>query len=311
MEEVFPYLWIERKDRKRCLKYSAKATGIRIKYDKGIDTLLVDQIDELVKYLSKHYYFPVRVNIHVTAHKRYKSSEDGHVYYGVFHDNVDAYEKRKLYPKIYVAGQLCRSVSIEQILYVILHELSHYFQWFFDELKDRSDRSVEIEATKWAKIIFEEYKEYQTIVTPFGKLNIYVDGELINYLAIKLRYNHPCCKDKPVFACYRINGSVAIKTEVKCVIESTQNLEIDAASGEEYISNTFIKDRVMLTLGTRDTAYDERPQYNVNHIENGLIFTDLAKKTEIIIGVAWVIDGDEWDIRTWYAADPTLDKFCM
>lgn len=306
MEETFPYLWIDRKDRKRCVKYSAKATSIRVKYENGIDPLLIDQVDALADYLRKRYYFPVRCNIHITDHKSYRSDSDGHIFYGVFYDNKDVYRKRKLYPEIYVAGRLYRSSSIEQILYTILHELSHYYQWFFDEIRDRTDRSIEIEATKWARIILEEYKESQTISTPFGKLNIYVDGAPINYLPIKLRYDRPPCKERPLSACYRIKGIVSNVSEVKCVIETTEDVDSSPESGEDYICTTLTKDNVMLTVGTEAPSYGKTSKYSVRHIENGLIFTDFSEKTKLILGVAWVTDADDYDTRTWYAADPTL-----
>ena len=154
----------------------------------------------------------------------------------------------------------------------------------------------------------EEYKEYQTINTPLGKLNIYVDGNLINYLPIKIRYEHPSCKDKPIAACYRIYGNISKECQVKCVIETTEDVEYSPESGEEYICTTLTKDNIMLTIGTKDPSYGEIKNYIVKHTENGLVFTDFSGKNEIIIGVAWVNDTDEWDVRTWYAADPTLDK---
>ncbi len=185
-------------------------------------------------------------------------------------------------------------------------ELSHkiggmliYNQVIEEFLKDIVEYSVNyIKAEIWPAQVHMKFD--------FSKATF---GNLINYLPIKIRYDHPCCKDKPISACYRIYGSVYDKSEVKCVIETNQNPEYYAESGEEYVCSTLIKDKVMLTLGTRDTAYDEKIQYKVKHIDNGLIFTELTKKAKICIGVAWVNDTFEMDVRTWYAADPTLDKF--
>ncbi|MBQ8497072.1 MAG: hypothetical protein IJ489_06440 [Clostridia bacterium] len=100
----FPYIWIERKYCSECLEYSARATGIRITYAQTIDPLLREQMDLLIRYLRKIYYFPIRVNITVTDHRRYHSEKDGHIYYGIFYDNENLYAKKKVYPQIAVAG---------------------------------------------------------------------------------------------------------------------------------------------------------------------------------------------------------------
>lgn len=153
----FPYVWIERKYRSRCAQYAASATGIRITYDDGLDPELIARTNELVKYLRKHYYFPVRCNIVITNHRRYHSREDGHIFYGVFIDNENVCPNRKLYPRIAVAGQLWKYLSVEDVHFTLLHELTHYFQWFFDEEKGRTDRSIELEANDWARYILYGY----------------------------------------------------------------------------------------------------------------------------------------------------------
>ncbi len=158
-ENVFPYVWIERKYRSECLKYTDSAFGIRIKYDEGIDKELICRVDELISYLRKHYYFPVRCNISITNHQRYHSRTDGHIYYGVFYDNVDVCPKRKIYPQIFIAGQLWKHKEIDDVIFAILHELTHYFQWFFAEDEKRSDRSLEIEANKWAGYILDRFRD--------------------------------------------------------------------------------------------------------------------------------------------------------
>ena len=37
------------------------------------------------------------------------------------------------------------------------HELTHYFQWYFLEDEARTDRSLEVEAGKWARYLVAEY----------------------------------------------------------------------------------------------------------------------------------------------------------
>ena len=158
----FPYIWIERAQRAVCLPYTAPATGIRITYDEGIDPQLIARTDELLKYLRKTYYFPVRCNIEITNHRRYKSREDGHIFYGTFMSNEDICPKRKLYPRIAVAGQLWKHLSVEDVHFTLLHELTHYFQWFFaEDKKGRTDRSLQREANDWARYILCSFQNQE------------------------------------------------------------------------------------------------------------------------------------------------------
>jgi len=158
-EYDFPYVWIERKRRSKCLEYSAPATGIRVTYDKDIDIEVIEEIGKLINYLRKNYYFPVRVNVIFTNHEKYRSGTDGHLYSGIFYDNVDVYPKRKIYPQIYIAGQIWKNKSTDYLLFVLLHELTHYFQWFFAEDENRTSRSLEREANDWAHYILQCFKE--------------------------------------------------------------------------------------------------------------------------------------------------------
>ena len=305
MESYFPHLWIDRKERQKCLAYTARATGIRVRYASKIDALVIDSVNSLISFLRKRYFFPVRCNLYFTNHERYHSQEDGHVYYGIFRDNEKAYPNRAIYPEIFIAAKLNRHWAVEDIMLTLLHELTHYYQWFFDEYKDRSGRSIEAEATKWANWILSEWKKSQNLKTPFGTLNIYVDNERIDYLPLILRFDHPTCKDRPLAACYRLFGSVKGNQSVKCVIEPAPTCEIVEDSGENYLCQSFIQDHIQLTVGTLDPSHLEKPPYEVRWLSNGLLFTNLAPKATVKLGVAWVTDASEHDLRTYFAADPS------
>ncbi len=310
MDERFPDLWIGRQQRDQC-RVCAKASGLRVRYADGLDEDLKTNMEDLIKYLRRRYVFPIRCNVILTNHPKYRSENDGHVYYGVFYDNEGVYPKKKLYPEIYVAGQIGRHLPIEQIMFTLLHELTHYFQWFFGEEQNRSDRSLEMEATRWANRILEEYKQYKTLQTPFGELNIYVDGQLINYLPIKIVYDCPPCKDKPLAACYRIYGAIKAGQTVRAVIEPLADCKVSDCSGERYECCEFYRDKIQMTIGTvdyEDYLTQASGPYVVRPIANGLEFRGGAKRTDVIIGLAWVTDYTEYDNRTWFAADPTLRR---
>ena len=290
-------LWILRKG-SDLHRDRAAATGLRVRYADGIDKEIRTNLDSLIRYLRRLYFFPVRCNVFITNHQSYRSERDGHVYYGVFYDNEGVYPKKKLYPEIYVAGQVRERFEIEHIMFTLLHELSHYYQWVGDREKERTDRSIESEATRWANRILEAYKADSSIRTPFGELNIYVDGQLINYLPIKIAYDRPPCKQKPLAACYRIYGSIKAGQTVRAVIEPLADCQVSDCSGEDYVCCEFYRDEVQMTLGAWENC-------QITPIENGLKLTGTQKQAAVSLGLAWVNDYFEYDNRTWFAADPT------
>ena len=307
MDVWFPYLWIGRKDREKCLPYAAAATGLRVRYAEGLDESLKENINDLIAFLRRRYYFPVRCNINISNHATFRSEADGHRFYGVFYDNEDVREKKHFYPEIYVAGGIRShtAAGIEEILLTILHELSHYYQWLFAEEEGRTDRSIEPEATKWANLVLEEFRKARRLSTPFGRLRIFVDGAAIDYLPVKIRFDHPVCQERPLAACYRISGDVEGNQTVRCVLEDPRACEGCVDSGEDFLCTTFEKENLQLTIGTVDPCDSGQPPYRVTSLPDGLEFQILAKKTHILLGVAWVTDHFEYDCRTWYAADPS------
>ena len=161
----FPYIWIERQQREKALPYAAKATGLRISYEDGVCAELIEEVDALIRYLRKNYYFPIRCHIRMTDHRRYHSREDGHIYYGIFYDFENIYPNKKVYPRIAVAAALWKYNRTEDIQYTILHELTHYFQWFFGEDRTRTARSLETEANRWAGYILENFSAQQSALS--------------------------------------------------------------------------------------------------------------------------------------------------
>lgn len=155
--EEYVSLWIERCDREK-YQDSAPATGLRIHYQDGLKPDLLADVKKLVIYLRKNYYFPIRCNVIISNHTVYHSINDGHKYYGVFYDNEKRYPNRRIYPQIAVCGGTDEKNCIDEVLLTFLHELTHYFQWYFFEDKRRTDRSLEIEANKWANYLMYCYR---------------------------------------------------------------------------------------------------------------------------------------------------------
>lgn len=156
--------WINNED-KNYYKDSAKASGIRYKfysYGNDFDESTVDNIKKFINFLRKNYYFPIRLNILFCDTQVFRHHIDNHVYYGAFYSMDD--EKRKIYPRISIASKVTKNNSLEDILFTLTHEITHYYQWFFLEEDKRTSRSLEIEANKWSNYILDLYfNDYLTI----------------------------------------------------------------------------------------------------------------------------------------------------
>ena len=145
--------WIEKEFKNEYID-SAKETGIRCVFSKGFNEVTKNEIKQFIKFIRANYYFPIRVKIMFDNTTHFISQTDGHKYYGVFFDG-DA--DIKTYPEIYIAAKQTERNSIEDILFSVAHELTHYYQWYFLEDEKRTDRSLEIEANKWTKYILHTY----------------------------------------------------------------------------------------------------------------------------------------------------------
>ena len=149
--------WIE-KEYKDEFKDSAKASGIRCQfYDYGtsFDDTLLDELNSFIAFLRRRYYFPVRLNVLFCKTKAFKHSVDDHTYYGAFYNMDD--EKRKIYPRISIAAHVNKYHTLQDVLFSLAHEITHYYQWYFLEEDKRTSRSLETEANKWAKYILDLY----------------------------------------------------------------------------------------------------------------------------------------------------------
>lgn len=142
------------------------------------------------------------------------------------------------------------------------------------------------------------------LITPFGKIKVYVDGACVDYKATEYSFNRHPCKDRTVTGCYRIEIDTHSRSDITCVVELTEPIPNTGSSGERYIDAEFIKDNTILTIGMED----ENPFYESVRIKNGLQYKMLQPVDAVVFGIAWATDYEGInDVRTWYAADPTLD----
>ena len=149
--------WIE-KEHKNEYKNSAKASGIRIKFydrENNFDKNTMQEIKNYISFLRNHFYFPVRLNVLFCNSAAFTHHLDKHKYFGAFYNMED--EKRFIYPRISVAAKVNEKNSLEDVLFTLTHEITHYYQWYFSEEDKRSSRSLEIEANRWSGYILNLY----------------------------------------------------------------------------------------------------------------------------------------------------------
>ena len=145
--------WIEKQFKNEYID-SSKEAGIRCVFSKEFNEDTRTEIMQFIKFIRANYYFPIRVKIWFDNETHFVNQTDGHKYYGVFYDGDS---DKTTYPKIYIAAKQTEKNSIEDILFSIAHELTHYYQWYFLEDDKRTDRSLEMEANKWSKYILYTY----------------------------------------------------------------------------------------------------------------------------------------------------------
>ena len=142
-------------------------------------------------------------------------------------------------------------------------------------------------------------------ITPLGTIVIFVDGVPVDFKASEYLFDHHPCEEKPIAGCYRIEVDARRHSTISCVVElSDPNLRNTGDSGQDYLNTEFISGSTILTIGMEDdnSAFESiRTRYS-------LLCNILQPIEKVVFGIAWATDyeGTE-DVRTWYAADPTLD----
>ena len=149
-------MWIIKEEKN--LYCDSKLRGIRLWVQKDVLLEIREEVKTFLSWLRENYFFPIRCTIKL-KHCPYFSREgenDKDSYGDFYYDKND-----KKYPEIWIAAGRIRRETLEnrkkRILFLISHELTHYFQWYFFEFEKRTDRSLEIEANKWARYLLQEF----------------------------------------------------------------------------------------------------------------------------------------------------------
>lgn len=123
----------------------SKSQGLYVYYDKTYDNTAKESLNLFISWLKNKFFFPIRCNIFIEDKRDYCSSKKGYRCQGIFYGVGDF--KRTRLPRIYIAG----NAALDYVIFAIAHELTHYFQWYFFQDNDISERHLEAEANKYAK----------------------------------------------------------------------------------------------------------------------------------------------------------------
>lgn len=129
----------------------SKSCGLYTYIDKTLSHDISAKISTFLVWLKKRYFFPIRCNIFIENEKHFQSSKKSRTCQGIFFASGDL--SRTKLPRIYVASD----TSYEYLIFTIAHELTHYYQWYFYQDEKQTDRSLEIEANKYAQWLTSLY----------------------------------------------------------------------------------------------------------------------------------------------------------
>ena len=136
-------------------------SGLRLRFDKGIDDEVRRACKEFALFLRKEYFFPLRVMVYIKNSFQI-TAMDGEKVVGTFWRIEDNYT---IEPYIRVAAgdykDLClkwgKDSALTAILITMAHELTHYFQWI--NSLHLTLIGEERQATKYARYILDDYAE--------------------------------------------------------------------------------------------------------------------------------------------------------
>ena len=154
------------------------------------------------------------------------------------------------------------------------------------------------------------------ILTPFGEIEIWIDGEKIPYSAEKAESGNPACPD--------LLGRVRIPVpfvpdgkphQIACVFQPNGQYRRYTESGERLVCQSFTNTsgfKLSVGLEWEVTASD----YGAAYLETGMAYLIRPEtKTErYLFGIAWIDDAEmdastdrDRGVQTWFGADPTLE----
>ena len=135
-------------------------SGLRVRYENKVDSEVKRAIKECIDWLRSEYVFPKRIRLYVKANRRIKA-QNGEMVCGTFFRPAD----RNQEPYIRIAtgdySELLekrgKDNALAAMLYTLIHELTHYFQWLND--LDLTLIGEERQATNYSRSIMYDYSK--------------------------------------------------------------------------------------------------------------------------------------------------------
>lgn len=135
-------------------------SGIRLRFEKGVDPEVRRAIIEFIDWLKSIYAFPLRVPIYVKKASRIKSL-DGELVYGTFFRpndyGVEPYIRLSSCDYRQSASGSEKDNELATILCCLAHEFTHYFQ-YINKAK-LTLKGEEIQAGRCASMIIDCYSK--------------------------------------------------------------------------------------------------------------------------------------------------------
>ena len=134
--------------------------GIRVRYDKNVDSEVKRAIHDCIVWLRSEYKFPKRVNVYVKGKRRIRAT-NGDKVCGTFFRPAD--REKEPYIKLATGDyhelldEFGKDNALAAILNTMIHELTHYFQWLND--LSLTLTGEERQATIYASRIIGEYAQ--------------------------------------------------------------------------------------------------------------------------------------------------------
>lgn len=136
-----------------------RRTGIRLRFDKGVNPEVRRACLEFVQWIRKNFDFPIRIPIYFKNKEFILSNQGEHVsatFFGPYNKCLEPYIRISVGDYGMLLKSRGKDNALAAILRSIAHELSHYYQWIKDTF---DDPNAERQARYYAGRILDIYAQ--------------------------------------------------------------------------------------------------------------------------------------------------------
>ena len=127
------HIWTEVKWKKHLNENNR--TGLRLRFENGVNTEVKRACMEFCQWLRKEYYFPQRVVIYFKKSEKIKAQDGDMVsatFLGPYDRNLEPYIRVSTGDYEEILARRGKDNALAAILMSVAHELTHYYQWVND-----------------------------------------------------------------------------------------------------------------------------------------------------------------------------------